>query len=357
MQGEMLDEIYEAALVPELWPHVLEKVGRRVRAKGGILFTESNRDFRWLGSSEVGHVMLELLAGGWMAHNTRASIVVARAFPGFVTELDYMTERETRELPIFKEFLRPRGYFATAGSYVNGLSGDHIMLSFEGFENHQAAHTAIPELNEVRPHLARAVQVAAQFQLQRMRGQLEALQAIGAAACVVSGKGCLQVFNQRFEAELGTTFNDRRARLTISDGRADVLMAEALGAIAAGHRTGRSILVRTPNAPSRLLHVIPISGQAHDLFIAASSILVLANANSAAKISPQIVQEIFDITPAEAKVAAAVCNGSKTLRDVANELGVTVNTVKTQLQAVFDKTGTNRQIDLARLLMAARRDE
>jgi hypothetical protein len=35
---ELVDRIYESSLVPELWPHVLEELGRIAEGTGGSLF-------------------------------------------------------------------------------------------------------------------------------------------------------------------------------------------------------------------------------------------------------------------------------------------------------------------------------
>jgi DNA-binding CsgD family transcriptional regulator len=56
--------------------------------------------------------------------------------------------------------------------------------------------------------------------------------------------------------------------------------------------------------------------------------------------------EAFDLTPAEAKVAALVGCGA-TLDDAAKQLGVTISTVRNHLKAVFLKTATHRQSELA----------
>ena len=103
----------------------------------------------------------------------------------------------------------------------------------------------------------------------------------------------------------------------------------------------------------RVLHVLPISGRANDLFTDALALLVLTKAGGSAQIQVHIVQELFSLTAAEARVAARLCRGGASLKRIADEMGVSLNTVKTQLQAVYAKTGTQKQIDLMRLLLAS----
>ena len=57
----------------------------------------------------------------------------------------------------------------------------------------------------------------------------------------------------------------------------------------------------------------------------------------------------FDLTPAEARVARALASGLP-LDRVAAEFGLSVQTIRNQLAAVFHKTGTSRQVELLRLI-------
>ncbi len=61
------------------------------------------------------------------------------------------------------------------------------------------------------------------------------------------------------------------------------------------------------------------------------------------------MRDSFGLTPAETRVAARLKDGL-TLKEAADDLEISVNTVRNQLRAVFDKMGLNRQSDLVRAL-------
>jgi pimeloyl-ACP methyl ester carboxylesterase/DNA-binding CsgD family transcriptional regulator len=61
------------------------------------------------------------------------------------------------------------------------------------------------------------------------------------------------------------------------------------------------------------------------------------------------VRESFGLTGAETRLAARLKDGL-TLKEAADELSVSVNTVRNQLRAIFDKMGLNRQSELVRAL-------
>jgi DNA-binding CsgD family transcriptional regulator len=58
---------------------------------------------------------------------------------------------------------------------------------------------------------------------------------------------------------------------------------------------------------------------------------------------------VFDLTPAEARLAQGITRGD-TLEEVASSLGIKLPTARTQLAAIFAKTGTQRQAKLVAIL-------
>ncbi len=61
------------------------------------------------------------------------------------------------------------------------------------------------------------------------------------------------------------------------------------------------------------------------------------------------IRESFGLTPAEIRLTALLGDG-RTLAEAAEDLSVSINTVRNQLRAIFDKMGLKRQGDLIRVL-------
>jgi DNA-binding CsgD family transcriptional regulator len=66
---------------------------------------------------------------------------------------------------------------------------------------------------------------------------------------------------------------------------------------------------------------------------------------------PDLLRRLYGLTRAEAEVALRVMRGDG-LKPISDEMSLSVATLKTHLQHVFTKTGTHRQAELVRLLMA-----
>ena len=71
-----------------------------------------------------------------------------------------------------------------------------------------------------------------------------------------------------------------------------------------------------------------------------------------ATLPPADLVSLFALTPAEARLATRLADGEG-LDEAAAALGVTRNTARSQLQAIFAKTGVNRQGDLVRVLLGS----
>jgi DNA-binding CsgD family transcriptional regulator len=62
-----------------------------------------------------------------------------------------------------------------------------------------------------------------------------------------------------------------------------------------------------------------------------------------------ILHSRFRLSPAEARIALGIARG-QTLAAIAANNGISVQTVRTQLKAIFSKTGVHRQAELALLI-------
>lgn len=80
--------------------------------------------------------------------------------------------------------------------------------------------------------------------------------------------------------------------------------------------------------------------------------LILRDPARRLRLAAPDLEQLFDLSPAEARLAQLLADGLS-MEEAALHLGVTRNTVRSQLQSVFTKTGTNRQGDLVRLLLSS----
>lgn len=118
-----------------------------------------------------------------------------------------------------------------------------------------------------------------------------------------------------------------------------------------GAATGAAFAIEAAEcAPAIVAHLLPVAGAGHDIVATADRMLVLIPAAREAKIDRVILRALYDLTVAESEVAGGVA-ARRTIQEIAQARQASVDTVRTQLRRVFDKTGTSRQVDLARLVL------
>lgn len=81
------------------------------------------------------------------------------------------------------------------------------------------------------------------------------------------------------------------------------------------------------------------------------ALLLVADPQARAAPPIEVLRTLYGLTPAEARLAAALAAG-QSLKDYAASSGVALCTVRWGLQQVLAKTDTHRQSDLVRLILA-----
>ncbi len=345
----LVDAIYEAGAIPELWPSVLDKLADLVGARGGniICARPGGQQIR-ASSPRIEQVAREFEARGWGARNSRLDRYLARPpHAGFLTDSDLHSEEELRTLPVYAEFLVPRGAAAGAATLVRGAMDDALAITMEGFADHAGSRAAVPMLDALRPHLARAATLSGRLAMERARAAVEALAMIGTPAAMLDTQGRLLIANALFEPAIGKSVLDLRSRLKLLDARSDKGFSEALARLLA-KQEGSSIAIDLGSRRAAM-HLLPVRGHARDIFSSATGLLIFSDAADGRLPQQDLLQALFDLTPSEARIAREIAQGSG-ITAVAAAAGLSRETVRSHLKAVFEKTNTRRQSELAMLL-------
>jgi DNA-binding CsgD family transcriptional regulator len=208
-------------------------------------------------------------------------------------------------------------------------------------------------LNEVHSHLARASFVAARMQLERAQAASQALALLGIPALVFSDNGKVLAANQLIEALSGFILWRADDRIALRDANADALLCDAIATADQDDSPSvRSFPVR--NAGSAMIaHVVPIRGSARDILFRCAAMLILTPVTRPEAPSVDLIRSLFDLTPAEARVARGLAAG-QTVKDIAAESGTSSNTVRSHVKVVLTKVGYSRQSDVVALLNGLR---
>jgi len=349
----LLDLIYEAAAIPDMWPAVLDSLAEMVGGIGTFLITTDPRAFRWTSSESVRQLGLDFLEGRWHERNPRMERLLLNRHSGFMREVDMFTTDEMDHDPTFQELLRPRGFGWAAGAVVQVPSDDMLAFSIERrFTDGPVEDHHIPKLNALRPHLARAALMSARLRLERAEGMAESLTTMGLPSAVLLGDGRVIAASPLFEKIGGQIVSRAFGRIALADAGANALLSEAIANLhSSAYQFGaKSIAVPSDDENAAMVvHLIPVRRSAHDVFGPAMGILVVTPLGSSQALPAELLNGLFDLSPAEIRAANGLLQG-KTIDDLAAGFGLSRETIRTQVKAVLAKTGTARQSDLVSLL-------
>lgn len=348
----LVDEIYEAAVVPERWTSVLDQLAHVTDAEGALLFAAAPGQPRWLSSEQIRSRMQAWVAGPFYPNNPRGQRLVPLKEPRFLTDLDAFTVEEIEREPFYTTFLRPNGLGWCVGTSIQSPSGDTLVFSVEKAHSKGPVPREIAEqLDPLRPHLARAALLSARFGLERARATVDGLNLIGLPAAILAHGGRVLAANTAFLAYAPDIRIAAGDRLEFTNPKANALfMAVCDGRSMSPVASGGSVPVaRTQTGSAFVAHVVPIRGEGRDIFSGAELLLYITAVGQQAAPPVEILQALFDLSPAEARVAAMITEGHS-VSTISQRLSVKPNTVRVQLKAIFSKTGTNRQGELVSLL-------
>ncbi len=352
MKEKLIDLIYEASVVPELWPDLLEELGSATDAKGGMLIAARDRVLNWTASDEVHDAFEAYVTDGWFRRCGRRICLFTQADASFLTELDYWSEEELAENEIYRDFFHPRDLGWSAGTGLTVPTGDHIVCSIErAFSAGPMEKQKLELLNELRPHLARSAVISSRLGLKSAQNAKDTFAGLGVPTILLAADGRI-VDKGNITDEISDCLQTGAGdRLAFTDLKATGLLQDAMQTLSeSSELTGRSFPVRDEHGQAQLVaHILPINRTANDIFGNAYALLVLIPLDSKAAPPVDLVRSLFDFTAAEAKVARELARGSS-LEHIAESQGVSINTIRTHLRKVMEKTGSSRQPELVSLL-------
>ena len=353
----IIQGIYEAAAIPELWPVVLEQMGRTVNTPGVVLLTR--RSDAWTGHAVAKPVEEALLAylGTDIAQRSESTRrLIAADHAGFLRNDDVFSRQEWELDPLRNEWGRQWGLNSAAATAISVPSGDFLVCHLQRREQDPSFDAAdIAALDSFRPHLARAGLLAARWRLQRLRAATEALALIGLPAAVLDRDGRTLAANSLIETLTEHVHWLPRDRMALADQHADRLLQQVLARLFDPQASPvQSFASRAAAGDAAVVHVVPTAGQARDVFDGGLAVLVLTPVTTPEAPDASLIRALFDLSAGEARVARSLTQG-QTINRIAADSGVSRETVRTQVKAIMTKTGTSRQAEMTALLAGLRK--
>ncbi|MCF6367273.1 helix-turn-helix transcriptional regulator [Rhizobium halophilum] len=351
------DQIYEAAVVAEAWPAVLDRISTLIGAEGALLANVSDPSAPWIASEGVKRLFQSFFEGGWAYNNPKTRALLRNPHPGFISDAIYLGEDWMAEQDVYREFFWKHGFGYAAGTTVQTPSGDVIAFSIEKRRCLGPVQRNDLELLDIyRPHLARAALLATRLQFARTEAALHALQLARLPAAMVRSDGRILDRNASFAKLAPQAVVEAKDALHFCCHRPSGSYRSFAGIVANLQRGDRSDGHSFPvpaieDVPPAIVHILPIRRSARDVFTRASFIVLVTPVGRRNVPPIEIIRGLFDLTPSEAKVGESLASGG-TIQTTARDFGVSVETVRTHVKSILAKSGMERQTDFVAALAA-----
>ena len=354
---DLVDRIYEAAIVPELWPDVLGAIATEGQCDSGAMLVVHQRlPPLFAATPNISDMLGAFAASPAWYDNARIRCLYRLDHAGFVDADEAMTERERRE-DMARPYLLQLGMGSQLGTGIRLPGGEMVSISFDRATGAEAFDPAtIGWFDALRPHLARASLMAAQLKQQQARVSVDALAALGIPAAVLATSGAVIAANRLFDAMDDVLVAAAFGRLALRDRNADRLLQAALprpGQLGSNPAIRSIPLPAAAGDRSYVIHVMPLERAATDILDRGAALVVVSGYALDGNVpADAVLRGLFDLSPAEAGIAAGLAAGL-TVAQIAAARGIGLTTARTHLAQIFRKTGTAQQGQLVALLKGA----
>lgn len=357
----IVERLYEAALQPDLLPEALHIYARALNGSIGHALYLDTDGTRLIVSSD-GREGAQAYVRDWWKHDVATQRGQARQLKGAVNTFDLTTPEERASLPFYQEFTKEFDCFWSCAHIFRRPGATPMVVGVRRPESHGPFNRAeMEKLDRLGRHVARAIEISTRLGAASVQnsGFCQALTHFGHGVIGISERGRVLFANEAIETVRGdglfvsngavlATMVSRQAKLNalISKtlARANLSTLQPTPPLALPRPSGRAPLVVYGFSVSvdQSAFMAPLGGQP-------KAMLLVIEPDKGRFLDEQLLQEMFGLTRAEARVASAVARG-KTPRQASTEFGIREGSFRTQLKSVFHKTGVQRQAELVLLL-------
>lgn len=270
------------------------------------------------------------------------------------------------ESAVYREWMQPRGLAAAwpVGHMVIGEANQSLggFFVFRREDEPPFSDAERAEANRYVPHLRRAVRVQAQ-----LGGAHSAHVALGevvdrlpTGVLLLDPDRRVVVRNQAAERILAQDdgFVEDRNGLSARNARENAelqkLIADALDLRPEHAPTARGFaaISRPSGKRNFALMVSPLlAGRGSGPSSEIAAVVFVVDPEGGASPVPEVLEHLYSLTHSEAEIVRLLSTGIS-LEEAAQLRGISINTARSHLQRAFSKTGTSRQGELVRLIIA-----
>ena len=352
---QLIGEIYDAAGDIARWPQVLEHVADAFGAQEAALGMVSPVAVPWLIAPRSDPDFLRSYGEYYHSRNLFWRNMSRLPVGTGATDTMVMPKSELQASEFYNDWSKPQNYLAVMGATLFMEDGWRTEFVVPGKNEFDGEHLKL--YNAIAPHLVRAVQLNQRLARAEIghAGTASALHQLEQGVLLTDANARIVFANRAAERLFAAGGLKGRDKILCVQAAADTSALQALIASCAGETEGGGYVsaARSQGHPLSLL-VIPLR-QVVDWLPHEQPCAIIFVTDPDAVAPPDAVQlqRQFGLTPAESRFVLEILKGDG-IGATAERLGILPGTARTHMHRVLAKTGTKRQADLVRLVLATR---
>jgi DNA-binding CsgD family transcriptional regulator len=339
----------DAAIDVGAWTRALNVVSAETGAYGAVLLPiKGNYLPTFPISDRMDESFEAYLRGNWHQRDERNRGAPIMNRCNVVDDLDINSFDEIKRQPYYQEFLAPVKLRWFAG--VKVACGDDLWcLSLQrSIEQGPFSPEEKKKLAQLSNGLSSAAAMSRAIGFAAASAALEAFELSATAVVLIDRFGRVCRTNRSAENLLGMDVKISGKKLVAADHDATRALDRALHLLVQ-NRPGAALAapICLPRSGQRplLAYFIKLSAVSVNALADCQAVIVLVDPGKRPQIPEVVLQDLFGLTTAEARLAARVAAGEK-LDDIADDLGIAKETGRNQLKSIFAKAGVHRQAEL-----------
>lgn len=357
----LIEKIYLAATDPTAWPQFLNDLGAICEANTSLLLQD-----------ERAHLPLLLVTGRFDAAWVKTyrehywsvnpwTVNLHRSPRGIAcTDQALFDRRDLVRSEFYNDWLKPQGNCGGVTVCFHEEDGRILNLGLHS-PSDDVIDNSLSLVQALAPHLARAAQIHRQLGAEASERSLAevALNRLSTGIFLLGETGMVKFANRAAErivrsANALKIDAGRRLRAAHTDDN------RALTALVAGvtrrsllaERSGGTLVVRCSASGRRYAVLVAPLAADDPAFLwatAPGAVVFVTDPWASERLPAEELGPMLGMTAAEARTAIAISAG-RTVNQAAEDFGVSVNTIRSQLKIALATLGLHRQVDLARLI-------
>jgi DNA-binding CsgD family transcriptional regulator len=359
--SKILEVLYEAPTDPARWGDFLRLTAKAVEGESaGILMHDFNdvQSFvsqQWNMDPEATRKYVE--------HYTEKDVwfqSIRHSADWLGTSEQFVPFDELKRTEFYNDLILPYEVPHLLAAMVERTPSRVVNLSvYRGFRRGPFGPETLEPMRTLRPHIQRAYRLYRELAAARDKGTSlqAALDSVGTGVILVGQDLHILTSNRAADRLLaesdGLEAKRDRLRATRHEESENLqrLVSEACVTSAGqGAKPGGVLSVSRRKRPPLHVVVSPSQGMHLDEKKLARAVVLVTDPAEEVRPMAETLRIRYGLTPAESRLALLLVDGHSP-HQIADMLGVSRNTVKTQLASIYNKTGASRQSQLVRLLV------